>query len=153
MISMTTVDYLQGIMDARFGDELRLGSARLLATGEAMAIVMGSDEIGSGGTLTSILALLKPADAALIDTDGNLTAAAHAAFASLQSAAMEGNNEAWLVESTDGHVDVVFAARDAPVDTGQALITLPWEAPEALFATTTLPPRDTASQDWRATSR
>lgn len=134
MISMTSVDYLQNIMDARFGDELRLSTARLLATGQVMAIVMGCEEIESGTTLTSILAVLKAADAPLIEADGTLTGAAHAAFASLQSATMEGNNEAWLRESADGHVDVVFAARGAPVEPGRALITLPWADPEALFA-------------------
>lgn len=133
MISMTTVDHLQDLMDARFGDQLHLVTARLVATGEVMAVVIDRAEIESGTTLTSILALLKPAAAPFIDADGGLTKAAHAAFASLRSATIDGNNEAWLDESTDGHVDVVFAARGAPVEIAAALITLPWADPKTLF--------------------
>lgn len=133
MISMTTVDHLQRLIDARFGDELRLVTARLAATGQVMAVVIEREEIEPGTTFTSTLALLKPADAALIDAGGDLTQAAHAAFALLQSATMDGNNEAWLVESADGHVDVVFAARGAAVEIGAALITLPWADPKTLF--------------------
>ncbi len=136
MISMTTVDHLKRLMDARFGDELRLTTARLAATGQVMAVVIDREEIESGTTLTSTLALLKPAGSPFIDAGGGLTQAAHAAFASLKSATMDGNQEAWFSESADGHVDVVFAARGAPVEAGAALITLPWADPKTLFAKT-----------------
>lgn len=135
MISMTSVDHLQQLMDARFGDELVLATARLAATGEVMAVLIDRTEIDSGGTFTSTVALLKPADTPLIDADGDLTKAAHDAFASLRSATMDGNQEAWLCESADGHVDVVFAARGAVVEPGAALITLPWADPKTLFVT------------------
>lgn len=135
MISMTTVDHLQHLIDARFGDELRLGTARLVATGEVLAVVIDREEIERGTTFTSTLAVLKVADVPFVDADGGLTKAAHAAFASLQSATMDGNNEAWLSESADGHVDVVFAKRGAAVEVGAALITLPWADPATLFAT------------------
>jgi len=133
MISMTTVDYLQRITDARFGDDLRLSTARLAATSEVMAVVTDYEVIERDTTFTTTLAVLKPAGSPFIDAGGGLTQAAHAAFALLQSATMNGNNEAWLCEAADGHVDVVFAARGAAVEAGAALITLPWADPATLF--------------------
>jgi hypothetical protein len=133
MISMTTIDHLQRLIDARFGDELRLGTTHLLATGEVLAVVVDQEEIESDTTLNSTLAVLKASDLPFVTKDGALTDAARAAFASLKSATMEGNTEAWLSESPDGHVDVVFARRGARAEDGAVLITLPWADPDTLF--------------------
>lgn len=135
MISMTTVDYLQRLIDARFGDDLRLVTGHLMTTGRPIALVVDFEALDRGTEFCSTLAVLKPGKTAFVDTDGELTDAAHAAFASLRSAAMDGNNDAWLCEAADGHVSVVFAAHGAAVESDAALITLPWADPKTLFAT------------------
>jgi hypothetical protein len=132
MISLSTIDHLQSIRDARFSNELRLGTARLAATKEQVAVVVKVEEIERDTRITTTLGMLRPADTRYVERDGSLTQAAKSVFETLKAELFNGN-ETWLSEDAHGRVHVGFAKRGTPGDERRALITLPWADPKDTF--------------------
>jgi hypothetical protein len=133
MISYTTISHMQGIAEALAVNELHLGTARLAATGERVAVVIELGHLERGVTAATPLALLKPGDEPLMQADGSLSAAAHRVFKTLKSRVLKADYETWFSQDPHGHVHVCFAKRGTPGDPHNALLTLPWADPDDLL--------------------